>query len=337
MTRPSLLVVCLTIGLSSTQASRPVEELQSTGGLAPHVVGQFREPASFRLARNGDYYIFDRGAQRVYRVTPSGDTTPIVQIGPEAGRLLGASAFHLGSDGRFVVADAPEGRERVQIFDGDGTRLGGFRLPGRATSRITLGNLVLSGVASLQYTGRAIIISQPELGGLITEFSLDGHPLHTFGVFRRTGHEDDRDVHLALNSGLPLVDPRGGYYFIFQAGVPLFRKYDAHGQLVFERHIEGRELDPLIARLPTTWLRRSDERGRPVPMVPPTVRTAAVDTDGHLWVALTIPYLYVYNPDGEKIRTVQLRGAGVIEPTSLSFPDRSTLLVTPGCYAFTVR
>ena len=338
--RGLVLALVLTAGAAEAQWSRPVEELRSTGGLAPHVVGQFRAPAGFLQASNGDYYVFDRRSHSVSRVDASGAATQIVRIGPEDGRLLGASAFHMAPDGRFVVADAPEGRERVQIFESDGTRIGGFRLPGRAAPRITLGDLVLTGIASLQFTGRAIIMSQPELGGLMTEFSLAGHPFRTFGVFRRTGHEADRDVHLALNSGLPLVNPQGGYYFVFQAGVPVFRKYDANGQLVFERHIQGRELDGLIAALPTTWPRRPIGTGRgrtTVPIVPPTVRTAAVDPDGYLWIALTVPYVYVYDADGEKVRTLRLRAAGIVQPTSLSFAGRGRLLVTPGCYEFTVR
>ncbi len=341
MTRPLALALGLacgvTLALPAAQSLGRVEEVRSSGGLAPHVVGQFRAPAGFQQGPNGDYYVFDRRSHSVHRITAGGQASQIVRIGPEDGRLLGASAFHMAPDGRFVVADAPEGRERVQIFEADGTRIGGFRLAGRAAPRITLGDLVLTGVASLQFTGRAVLMSQPELGGLMTEFSLAGHPFHTFGVFRRTGHEDDRDVHLALNSGLPLVNPQGGYYFVFQAGVPVFRKYDANGRLVFERHIEGRELDPLLAALPTTWPSRSIGRGRTVPIVPPTVRSATVDPDGYLWIALTVPYVYVYDPDGEKVRTLRLRAAGVIQPTSLSFPGPGRLLVTPGCYEFRVR
>jgi len=75
--------------------------------------------------------------------------------------------------------------------------------------------MVLNGVGSLHFTDRSIVMNQPELGGLVTEFGLTGHPFRTFGFFRRTGHEDDRDVHLSLNSGIPLVDPTGGYYFVF--------------------------------------------------------------------------------------------------------------------------
>ena len=235
------------------------------------------------------------------------------------------------------MADAPGGRERVQIFEADGTRVGGFTLPGRAAPRITLGEVVLTGIASLRFTGRVILMNQPELGGLITEFSLNGHPFHTFGVLRHTGYEADRDLHLALNSGLSLADPRGGYYFVFQAGVPVFRKYDAGGALVFERHIEGPELDPVIAALPTTWPRRTGPTGQELPVVPPTIRTAAVDPDGYLWVALSVPYVYVYDTNGDKVRTVSLWGAGTIAPISLAFPSRTRLLVAPGCYEFAVR
>ena len=332
-----LLALVLTAGAAAAQWSRPVEELRSSGGLPPHVVGQFREPTAFQQAPSGDHYVFDRRAHRVFRIGADGEAAELVQIGPEDGRLLGASAFHLGPDGRFVVADAPEGRERVQIFEGDGTRLGGFRLPGRAAPRITMGELVLTGIASLQFTGRTIVMSQPELGGLFTEFNLAGHAYRTLGVFRRTGHEADRDVHLALNSGLPLVMPDGGYYFVFQAGVPLFRRYDSGGQLLFERHIEGPELDPQLVVLPTIWPRRPGPSGQSLPIVPPTVRAAAVDPDGYLWIALQVPYVYVYDPQGEKVRTLMLRGAGILNPTSLAFAGRDRLLVTPGCYEFTVR
>ena len=128
----------------------------------------------------------------------------------------------------------------------------------------------------------------------------------TFGNLRYTGHEDDRELHLALNSGLPLVDPTGGFFFVFQAGVPVFQKYDAAGRLMFERHIEGSEIDDFIRTLPTIWPQRPATNGE-VPFVRPTVRTAAVDRAGNLWVSLAVPYTYVYGPDGDKIRTVQFR------------------------------
>ena len=81
---------------------------------------------------------------------------------------------------------------------------------------------------------------------------------------------------------------------------------------MFERRIQGREIDALVAGLPTTWPRRQTSEGE-LPLVTPTIRTAAVDPDGHLWIAFTVPYTYVFDRDGDKVRTVQFRGAGIID------------------------
>lgn len=140
-------------------------------------------------------------------------------------------------------------------------------------------------------------------------------------------------MHLALNTGLPLVDPRGGFYFVFQAGEPRFRKYDANGTLLFERVIQGRELDPLLASQPTAWPARP-RGGRELPVVPPVIRAAAVDPSGRLWVSFVVPWTYVYDTDGDKVRVVQFSTTGTLAPASLSFARGGRLLVTPGCYVF---
>jgi hypothetical protein len=176
-------------------------------------------------------------------------------------------------------------------------------------------------------------MSQPDTGALVTEYTLNGGVSRTFGQLRRTGHEDDREVHLALNSGMPLVNPRGGFYFVFQTGEPAFRKYDAAGQLVFERHIEGREIDQVVANLPNTWPKRKTDEGE-IALVSPTIRTAAVDSKGDLWISFVVPYTYVYDADGDKTRTLQFRAAGIITPSSLFFGPTDRLLVTPGLYEF---
>ena len=91
--------------------------------------------------------------------------------------------------------------------------------------------------------------------------------LRSIGTLTRTGHESDPDVHLAMNIGLPLADPGGGFYFVFMTGVPKFQKYDAKGTLLFERHIEGVELDAHVQSLPTTWPRRDRAEGVGLPLV----------------------------------------------------------------------
>jgi hypothetical protein len=195
---------------------------------------------------------------------------------------------------------------------------------------------MLNGASSVQHTGSTLLVSHPESGALFTEYSPGGFAQRSIGRLRTTGFEDDRDVHIAMNAGLPLVDPTGGFYYVFITGRPIFRKYSDTGALLFERHIEGRELDPVLDGQPTTWPRRRVQ-DREVPLVTPVVRAAAVNASGELWVSLSVPFTYAYNSDGDKVRTVQFTGAGLISPTSLFFSRSGRLLVTPGCYEFDPR
>jgi hypothetical protein len=308
--------------------------LQSTAALPAHLAGQFREATGFQQSSSGQYFVFDRRGHTVYGVD-RGQTRAwkIVTIGAESGRIIDPTAFAVAPNGTFAVADAPNGRERVQIFAATGERTGGFVVPGRLKQRVTLDNAVLNGIGSMQFTGTSVLMSQPDTGALITEFALSGGVTRTIGRLRRTGHEEDAELHLALNSGIALVDPGGGFYFVFQTGEPVFRKYDAAGQLVFERHIEGREIDALIASLPASWPTHHTSEGE-MPLVTPTVRTAAVDRAGRLWIAFVVPSVYVYDRDGDKARTVQFHGAGVLQPNSLFFTTDDRILVTPGLLEF---
>jgi len=310
------------------------EVLRSTGAVPAYVAGQFREPAGFQQSASGQYFVFDRRGHTVYGLDAQRSSAwQIVMIGGESGKIIDPTAFAVEPNGTFIVADAPNNRERIQIFTPAGFRIGGFLLPGRLKTRVVIGNAVLNGIGSLQYTGTSILMSQPDTGALITEYELNGGVRRTIGRLRATGHEQDAELHLALNSGIPLVDPNGGFFFVFQTGEPVFRKYDAAGQLVFERRIQGREIDALIAGMPTTWPRRQTSEGE-LPLVTPAIRTAAVDRDGQLWIAFTVPYTYVFDRDGDKVRTVQLRAAGLVTPSSLFFDRNGRILVTPGLYEF---
>lgn len=340
LTSLAIVLLCATTAALGDQAAvrvspGTVEILKAVSSLAPHVVGLFREPIGFKQTANGEYYVFDRRGHTVYAVKEDrGSATKLVQIGAEDGRLIEPSAFDVAFNGSFAVADAPNGRERVQIFDAGGVRTGGFILPGRGAARVVLGTVALNGVGTLAFNGRSLLMSHPETGWLLTEYTLNGLAIRSVGQLRKTGHEHDRDLHLALNAGIPIADPKGGFYFVFMAGQPMFRKYDASGALVYERIIQGREIDPVVAAIPDRWPRRGAGE---LPMVVPAIRTAAVDRSGNLWVAFTIPHTYVYDANGEKVRTVQFRGAGVIFPASLWFTAEDRLLVTPGCYEFPVR
>lgn len=314
-----------------------VETLRPVAALPAHIAGSFQDISACQQTPGGVYFVFDRRSHAVYTVAPGGEAAQkLIEIGAEPGRVLDPSAFRLGPDGTFVVADAPHGTPRIQIFTASGSSLGGFHLQARAVPRIAFRHLVLGGIAAVEYTGGSVLLSQPELDALIVEYSTGGRAVRSFGELRRTGHEADRDVHLALNSGLVLSNPAGGVYFVFLAGVPRFRKYDAAGRLLFDRHIEGVELDPFIQTLPTTWKRQRTDDGE-IPLVLPSVYAAGVDRAGNLWISLAVGLTYIYDETGDKRRAVRFQAAGALAPTSLWFTRNNRVLVTPGCYAFPVR
>jgi hypothetical protein len=311
--------------------------VRSIDAIPAHVAGRFRDPAGFERSASGQYFVFDRRSQIVYGLDARGeDAWEIVHIGNEPGRILNPFAFAVAADGTFAVADAPQNQERVQIFSPAGFRVGGFTLPGKPRARVSLDGLVLNGIGSLQYTGTSVFLSQPDTGSLVTEYTTTGVLVRSFGDLRHTGHEDDRAVHIALNIGVPLVDPSGGFFFVFQTGEPVFRKYDASGRLIFERQIQGRDIDPLLSRLPNMWPKRAPDSGE-IPFLPPTIRTAAVDASGRLWVSFAEPVTYEFDRDGDKIRAVQFRAAGIVSPNHMSFDEKGRMLVTPGLVVFDVN
>jgi hypothetical protein len=315
-------------------AALPVETLRSVAALPAHVAGTFDDIAACHLSPDGDYLVFDRRAHAVYTVARNAAPKKIIQIGVEAGRILRPVAFDSVPDGTFAIADAPAGIERIQVFFYLGGTIAGFTLQGKSVPRVALGDFVLSGIGSLDYTGKTILVSQPETGALVSEYSVYGRTLRSFGELRATGHERDRDLHIALNAGIPVAIPdNGGFYFVFLGGVPAFRKYDAGGRLVFERHVEGIELDGHVQSLPSQWPRRKTAAGE-FPVVPPSVRAAGLDPDGNLWLSLVTPHTYVYDSSGAKRRTVQFRAAGIISPSNFHFTADGRVLVAPGCFTF---
>ncbi len=319
-----------------TVAARAPIVIRPMSAFPVETTGRFEQPVALQPAPGGAFYVFDRRGHTVYKVDASRRlVAPLVTVGGEAGRVLRPSAFSAASDGSFAIADAPLERERVQIFNPQGQRIAGFELPSRSLPRVMLDSVVLNGVGSLHFTGRRILISQPEHGGVITEYDLYGQPQRTIGRLRPTGHEADHELHVAMNAAIPLATRDGGFWVVFQTGAPMFRRYDANGTLLFERRIEGRELDRHLAALPSVWPRRRID-SQEIPLVTPTVRAAAIDTEGDLWISFVVPYVFEYDDDGDKVRTVQLQAAGMLAPTSLAFAPNGRLLVTPGLYEFDV-
>ncbi len=322
----------------SAQSSPSVERLRAVSSLPTEMCGRFREPTSFVQTTAGQYLILDRRDHTVFSVDKARTrVTTLMKAGREKGNVLQPGMLSLSKDDVFAVSDAPSGQERVQMFFDNATPLGAFLLPGITAPRLTTGPLILNGTGSMHFTGKTLLINAPDSGALVSVLNLEGHVIRQIGTLRATGHESDNALHLVLNVGLPLQTSDGGVIFVFQTGVPMFRKYAADGRLEFERHIEGTVLDGYVQTLPTMWPTRKIGDGT-YPMVPPVIRTAALSPAGDLWVSLVAPLTFVYNAAGDKTRTVVFDATGAFSPISLFFSRASgtvRLLAMPGCYEFT--
>jgi len=309
-----------------------VDVLRPVSAVPAHVVARFDVRALFAQTSDGTIVVLDRRNHGLFTSDPVGRAVRrIVETGWEAGHLLDAEALAVGGHDIIGVLDTPQGFDRIQYFSITGMRIGGFYLPLRATPRLSLEGTVVDAPSWLGFDGTTFLVNQPDWGGLFTQLDANGGVMGQIGVPRVTVQAGDAEVERAMNIGIPLFDPTGGFYFVFPTGIPVFRRYDESGRLVFERHIEGVELDARLLASPTTWVGRAPGTK---PVVSPLVRAAAVDPQGRLWVSLTVPYTYVYDQRGEKIRTVQFLTTGVASPSSLFFTPEGRVLISPGGYVF---
>lgn len=335
----ALAAVFATVAVAGAVARVPasaIEVITATGGLPPNIVGQFREAAAFVQADDGRYIVYDRRAQTVYAVDAGKrQLSKLIVIGPSDGEILRPLAFAASRRRTLLILDNPGEYERVQVFHDTGTPLGVFRrFPDTGDAlHLNVDAMLSSGLGTVSAIDTDILTQSPDGKSLISQYEPSGTMTRRIGRLRPTGHENDRELHLAMNSGIPLAAPDGSVYFVFTAGIPMFRKYSPNGELVYERHIEGPELDTTLQTLPTTWPKRT-VKNIEFPMVASTVATAAIDPQGRLWVSLTAPFTYVYDTDGNKMRTVQFRGAGVLSPRQLFFTKDGRILAAPGCYEF---
>jgi hypothetical protein len=333
-----LTVALMALAWATTGRAVPavdVDVLQAVAAAPAHVVTKFDDDAAFAVTRDGEYVVLDLRGHGVYVFDAAGaNVRRIVSTGTGPGELFQPLALALNDDDLIAVADSPNGFDRVQYFAPNGMRVGGFYLPLAPQPRLSVANLVLASGGSLVFSGSTFVVNRPEWGALVTEHDTTGRVLRQMGNLRQVGPAPDRELDIAMSIGIPLRTPDGGFLFVFQTGVPLFRKYTRDGRIEFERHIQGPELDARVMALPTVWPPRASGTG---PVVPPMVRAAALDGEGRLWISLIAPYTYVYDRTGEKVRTVQFRGASILSASSLFFTSTGRLLVGPGGYEFEVR
>jgi hypothetical protein len=318
-------------------AAGAVETLKPMAALPIGIATGLPEPIAFVETSDGAEVVLDRKQASLFLVDAArAEVRRIVGAGPSPSGLTSPSALAVSSADLIGVADVVNDVNRIQYFSPRGARVGGFYLPDRPRAHVSYGGFAINQINALAFERQRFFVNLPSRGRLITELDATGQTVRQIGELRPTGQSPNPDLDALLNIGVPVMAPDGGFYFVFETGVPMFRKYDATGAFVFERHIEGPELDPAVQRLPTVWRLDGPDAGA-LPIIAPLVRTAAVDHLGRLWISLAVPYTYVYDARGDKIRTVEFRAAGPIAARSLFFANRDRVLVTPGCYEFSAK
>ena len=308
--------------------------LRSIGGLPAHIAGAFLATRSASSRPTAAlYFVFDRRGHAVYTIADDGPAQKIIEVGAEPGACSIPTRVRHRPVRRQLRrrrrADPAASASRCSPPSGG--RLGGFTLPGRELPRLTLDNMVLNGIGSLQYTGATILINQPERG-----CARDGadarrarRPARSAScarpATRAIANCTSRSTS-ACRSSIPPAASTSSSWPACRCSASTTRAGSSCSSGTSKAPRSTSTCSACRPRWPT---RRTDD-GDVLPLVPPAVRTAGVDYQGNLWISLTAPFTYVYDRSGDKIRTVQFKGADVLAPNSLFFTKDDRVLVTPG-------
>ena len=271
-------------------------------------------------------YVLDAAGARVRRIVSAG-------IGP--GELFNPLALALNGDDLIAVADSPNGLDRVQYFASNGLRVGGFYLPltpRAATDSVERAHrerrfprlLGLDVRGQSAGVGRARDRTRRHGPGR----SSDGQSPAGWHVTRsRSRHRDEhRDPASCTATAASCSCSRP----VCRCSASTAATAGSSSSAI------SKDRSSTLA----SWrFPRSGHRGRRA--TSPSFRRwcarQRVDAEGRLWISLTVPYTYVYDAAGDKIRTVQFRGVRVLSPSSLYFTSTGRLLVGPGGYEFEVK
>jgi len=304
----------------------------------PEIVGVYREPAGVPASLSSGqffYLVFDRRAHAVSRVGTAGKNHH-VEAGRHRPRKHGAAVDPSAFDaepggGRSWVGRRAwrAARGACQVFTSraasseDITRRAGSAPPHPPSEQYRAerhwGSLPVHGnppccepARKNRFASMTEVRPRPQAdAGLVG------------ALFRRApGARDDADVHLAVETRLPLVDPRGGFLLRLPGGIPDVPGSTTGGTPpLSRRHIEGLSSDRAIAALRTVWpapaWRRTRQGsaagGADAAERPPSTQR------GQLWVRPGAALLVRLRRRRQQDAVVRSKGQAILSPSSLSF------------------
>jgi len=157
-------------------------------------------------------------------------------IGSEAGDLLRPTNLALGPKGEIYVREL--GNQRIQVFGPEG-----------GSKSVT----ELTGFVGFTVDGKGqILVGDPGNGALVSVYDLEGDLVRTFGRLRTLSglygetyaENDERDATLISRVTLAYSSADDAVYVAFFF-VGLVQKYDAQGELLWEKRIQGPHMEQL--------------------------------------------------------------------------------------------
>ena len=250
--------------------------------------------------------------------------------------MLEPTAFDLAPDGRLSSPMRRTGASGCRSSTSPATGLTGFTLPGRARRRASASAASRSAAsARWRFSADGVALNQPETGALITEYGLAGTPLRSIGALRTTGHEADRQLHLAMNTGIPLPHPAGGYYSSslpgrrFSAATMPAARWCSSGSCRAASSIRcDAGAEEVAAARPSTAPKSRWSC--------PTFRSGGrrIRRRQPLGGVCDAGHLRIRRPTARKSAPCSSVAAGLVPPHEPLLRRGRRLLVTPGCYEF---
>lgn len=243
------------------------------------------------------------------------------RIGSGPGRLFHPGYLDVGGDGTVFVEDG--GNERIVKFDQSGHYTGEFRVN------------AFQGMAV--DTQDHLYLGQPEEGSLITVYSSAGTRLRSFGqlkkyseIYGESFHDKDSSYNVALNR-VRLATDKDGYLYVSFMITPLIQKYAPDGTLMFERRLEGPEIDRLMDAIQKRRYIATKSDGVDVRIIAldPVIDPA----NGNIMVPLVDGSIYVTDREGNKVSLLRPawanRGDGTFRPFVAGLGANGEFMATP--------